>query len=210
MRLWLEAREQCWEALISSLLPWSPSTLLPLQGPGGLKLRQHEVSRDRLAVWAVWGIKSQKTGHWDKTWGTAKSQGQESKCKNTHPSAVCEQEKKLEVRDQVGQSSKEAAAAGKSLQSCPTLCDPIDCSPPGSPVPGILQARTQEWVAISFSNAWKWKVKVKSLSRVCLLVWRKSRRILGGCPKGWRIATDHPDRLSGMAMSNRQKALTVP
>ena len=60
------------------------------------------------------------------------------------------------------------AAAAKSLQSCPTLCDPIDGSPPGSPVPGILQARTLEWVAISFSNAWKWKVKVKSLSRV----WR--------------------------------------
>ena len=55
-----------------------------------------------------------------------------------------------------------AAAAAKSLQSCPTLCDPIDGSPPGSPVPRILQARTLEWVAISFSNAWKWKVKVKS------------------------------------------------
>ena len=62
-----------------------------------------------------------------------------------------------------------AAPAAKSLQSCPTLCDPIDGSPPGSPVPGILQARTLEWVAISFSNAWKWKVKVKSLSRVRLL-----------------------------------------
>jgi len=59
--------------------------------------------------------------------------------------------------------------AAKSLQSCPTLCDPIDGSPPGSPVPGILQARTLEWVAISFSNAWKWKVKGKSLSRVRLL-----------------------------------------
>ena len=56
----------------------------------------------------------------------------------------------------------------KSLQSCPTLCDPIDSSPPGSPVLGILQARTLEWVAISFSNAWKWKVKVKLLSRVRL------------------------------------------
>ena len=54
----------------------------------------------------------------------------------------------------------------KSLQSCPTLCDPVDGSPPGSPIPGILQARTLEWVAISFSNAWKWKVKVKSLSPV--------------------------------------------
>ena len=61
-----------------------------------------------------------------------------------------------------------AAAAAKSLQSCPTLCDPIDGNPPGSPVPGILQSRTLEWVAISFSNAWKWKVKVKSLSRVRL------------------------------------------
>ena len=63
-----------------------------------------------------------------------------------------------------------AAVAAKSLQSCPTLCDPIDGSTPGSPVPGILQARTLEWVAISFSNAWKWKVKVKLLSRVRLLV----------------------------------------
>ena len=62
-----------------------------------------------------------------------------------------------------------AAATAKLLQSCPTLCDPIDGSPPGSPVPGILQARTLEWVAISFSNAGKWKVKVKSLSRVRLL-----------------------------------------
>ena len=61
-----------------------------------------------------------------------------------------------------------AAAATKSLQSCPTLCDPIDSSPPGFPIPGILQARTLEWVAISFSNAWKWNVKVKSLSRVWL------------------------------------------
>ena len=62
-----------------------------------------------------------------------------------------------------------AAVAAKSLQSCPTLCDPIDGSPPGSPVPGIVQARTLEWVAISFSNAWKWKMKVKSLSCVRLL-----------------------------------------
>ena len=60
------------------------------------------------------------------------------------------------------------AAAAKLLQSCPTLCDPIDGSPPGSPIPGILQARILEWVDISFSNAWKWKVKVKSLSRVRL------------------------------------------
>ena len=62
------------------------------------------------------------------------------------------------------------AAAAKLLQSCPTLWDPIDGSPPGSPVPGILQARTLEWIAVSFSNAWKWKVKVKSLGCVWLLV----------------------------------------
>ena len=62
-------------------------------------------------------------------------------------------------------SHSAAAAAAKSLQPWPTLGDPIDGSPPGSPVPGILQAGTLEWVAISFSNAWKWQVKVKSLSR---------------------------------------------
>ena len=73
-----------------------------------------------------------------------------------------------------------AAAAAKSLQSCPTLCNPIDSSPPGSALPGILQARTLEWVAISFSNAWKWKVKVKSLSRVWLLVtaWTAAYQVL--------------------------------
>ena len=60
------------------------------------------------------------------------------------------------------------AAAAKSRQLCPTLCDPIDGSPPGSAVPGILQARTLEWIAISFSSAWKWKVKVKSFSHVGL------------------------------------------
>ena len=62
-----------------------------------------------------------------------------------------------------------SAAAAKSLQSCPTLCNPTDSSQLGSPVPGIVQARTLEWVALSFSNAWKWKVKVKLLSHVWLL-----------------------------------------
>ena len=62
-----------------------------------------------------------------------------------------------------------AAAAAKLLQSCLTLCNPTDGSPSGCPVPGILQARTLEWIAISFSSAWKWKVKVKSLSHVWLL-----------------------------------------
>ena len=76
----------------------------------------------------------------------------------------------MSARDQIQVvTPAAAAAAAKSLQSCPTLCDPIDGSPPGFPVPGILQARTLEWVAISFSNAWKWKVKVKSLSRIRLL-----------------------------------------
>ena len=75
-------------------------------------------------------------------------------------SKVSQKQKKKQI------SYINAAAAAKSLRSCPTLCDPMDGSPPGSPVPGILQARTLEWVAISFSNAWKWKVKVKSLSRV--------------------------------------------
>ena len=69
-------------------------------------------------------------------------------------------------KDRVGSyRGEDTAAAAKSLQSCPTLCDPIDGSPPGSTIPGILQARTLEWVVISFSNAWKWKVKGKSLSR---------------------------------------------
>ena len=67
-----------------------------------------------------------------------------------------------------GIRSTAAAAAAKSFQSCLTLCDSIDGSPPGSPIPGILQAGTLEWVVISFSNAWKWKVK--SLSRVWLVV----------------------------------------
>ena len=61
-----------------------------------------------------------------------------------------------------------ATAAAKSLQLCPTLFDPIDCSPPGYTLPGILLARTLEWAAISFSNAWRWKVKAQSLSHVRL------------------------------------------
>ena len=77
-----------------------------------------------------------------------------------------------------GESLCKDAAAAKSLQSCPTLCNPIDGSPPGSAVPGILQARTLEWVAVSFSNAWKWKVKGKSLSHVQLFVtpWTAARQ----------------------------------
>ena len=78
-----------------------------------------------------------------------------------------------------------AAAAAKLLQSCPTLCDPIDSSPPGSADPGILQARTLEWVAISFSSAWKWKVKVKSLSRVQLLAIPWTAAYQAPLPKGF-------------------------
>ena len=79
-----------------------------------------------------------------------------------------------------------SAAAAKSLQSCLTLCDPIDGSPPGSPVPGTLQARTLEWVAISFSNAWTWKVKGKLLSRVRLFA------------TPWTVAWDFPGKSTGV------------
>ena len=72
------------------------------------------------------------------------------------------------IKNTVASKCLVAAAAAKSIQSCRTLCDPIEGSPRGSPVPRILQGRTLEWVAMSFSNAWKWKVKVKSLSRVWL------------------------------------------
>ena len=78
-----------------------------------------------------------------------------------------------------------AAAAAKSLQSCPTLWDPTDGSPPGSPVPGILQARTLEWVAIAFSNAWKWKVKVKSLSCFRLLATPRTAAYQAPPPMGF-------------------------
>ena len=83
-------------------------------------------------------------------------------------------------------SQLSVAAAAKSLQSCPTLCDPIDGRPPGSPVPGILQSRTWEWVAISFSNAWKWKMKVKSLSRVRLFATL------------WTAAYQAPGKITGV------------
>ena len=79
-----------------------------------------------------------------------------------HPNFLCSDLRNIIL----GKDILTHAAAAKSLQSCPTLCDPIDGSPPGSPVPGILQARTLEWAAISFSNAQKWKVKVNSFSPV--------------------------------------------
>ena len=83
-------------------------------------------------------------------------------CKNYH---VMLQRKRIEANNASSIAYfTSAAAAAKSLQSCPTLCDPIDGSPLGSSVPDVLQARILWWVVISFSNAWKWKVKVKSLS----------------------------------------------
>ena len=86
-----------------------------------------------------------------------------------------------------------AAAAAKLLPSCPTLCDPIDGSPPGSPVPGILQARTLEWVAISSSNAWKWKVKVGSH-----WVVSDSQRPLGLQPTRLLRPWDFPGKSTGV------------
>ena len=96
------------------------------------------------------------------------------------------------IMDQIRPSAAAAAAAAKSLQSCPTLYDQVDGSPPGSPIPGILQARTLEWVTISFSNAWKWKVKVKSLSCVQLLAtpWTAAYQ----APPSW----DFPGKSTGV------------
>ena len=93
---------------------------------------------------------------------------------------------------------KATAAAAKSLQSCSTLCDPIDGSPPSSPVPGILQARTLEWVTISFSSAWKWKVKVKSLSRVQLLATPWTLTIVFLPPNQVSLNSLKPSRLLSM------------
>ena len=110
-----------------------------------------------------------------------------------------------------------AAAAAKSLQSCLTLCDLIDGSPPGSPVPGVLQARTLEWVAISFSNAWKWKVKVKSLSHVRLLAtpWTTAHQAppsMGfsrqGYWSGMPLPSPHP--FLGHAYSSGTRTLGFP
>jgi len=113
-------------------------------------------------------------------------------------------------------SAAAAAAAAKSLQSCPTLCDPIDSSPPGSAVSGILQARTLEWVAISFSNAWNWKVKVKSLSRVWLLVtpWTAAHQAppsMGFSKQEYwsGVPLSSPRKTSNSALLTTPKPLTV-
>ena len=101
---------------------------------------------------------------------------------------------------------KYAAAAAKLLQSCPTLCNPRDGSLPGSPVPGILQARTLEWVAISFSNAWKWKVKVKLLSHVRLLVtpWTAAYKALPS------MGFSRQEYWSGVPLPSPRRKYSIP
>ena len=114
------------------------------------EVRKRKGSKIRLNTYRRKSIKDKGT-IWDKTiYKTRKT--------------VINLDSILKCRDITLPTGQYAAADAKSLQSWPTLCNPIDGSPPGSPVPGILQARTLEWVAISFSNAWNWKVKVKSLS----------------------------------------------
>ena len=99
-----------------------------------------------------------------------------------------------------------AAAAAKSLQSCPALCDPRDGSPPGSPVPGILKARTLEWVAISFSSAWKWKVKVKSLRCVWLLATPWTAAYQAPLSMGF----SRQECWSGVLLPSPWKSVTLP
>ena len=99
-----------------------------------------------------------------------------------------------------------AAAAAKSLQLCPTLCDPIDSRPQGSSVPGILQARTLEWVAISFSNAWKWKVKVKSLSRAQLFATPWTAAYQASLSMGF----SRHEYWSGVLLSTKYLPLGIP
>ena len=100
--------------------------------------------------------------------------------------------------------TKLLTTTAKSLQSCSTLCDPIDSSPPGSAIPGILQARILEWVAISFSNAWKIKVKVKSLSHVWLLAtpWTAAHQAPPSMDLPWQ------EYWSGVPLPSSTKLLT--
>ena len=108
-----------------------------------------------------------------------------------------------------------ATAAAKSLQSCPTLCDPIDGRPPGSPVPGILQARTLEWVAISFSNAGKWKVKVKLLRHVRLFVtpWTAANQAppsMGFSRQEYWSGVPFPSLMTNLDSILKSKDITLP
>ena len=110
--------------------------------------------------WGKWKLREKETKTSGKSKEREEPKGLQGKKKKNHYTKP--QKKELCIV----RKATAAAAAAKSLQSCPTACDSMDRSPPGSPVPEIFQVRTLEWVAISFSNAWKWKVKVKSLSRV--------------------------------------------
>ena len=125
-----------------------------------------EISEREIKEWIPFTIATKKT----KCLGTnlPKEIKEPYRAKDRAPMKEIKGNTRRHPRSRVEESMlwKWLFAFAKSLQSCPTLCDPIDGSPPGSPAPGILQGRTLEWVAISFSNAWKWKVKLKSLSRV--------------------------------------------
>ena len=146
----------------SQSLLWAKLCWLPVQGPWA-RNRQTTVIPDKLTAKLNFTIidftlatSDWKRGlHW-RYWQDVKM---EASLKDLE----------LRITDITEPGPYAAAAAAKLLQSCPTLCNPIDSSPPGSPVPGILKARVLEWVAISFFNVWQWKVKVKSLSRVRLL-----------------------------------------
>ena len=135
-------------------------------------LGQEDSLKKDLATYSTilaWNISSTEEpgGIWSTGWQRVRLNW--SSLANTHQ-AWLSTRFTISLRGKAGHPfNKVPAAAAKLLQSCPTLCDPIDGSPPVSPVPGVLQARILEWVAISFSNAWKWKVKVKLLSRVQLL-----------------------------------------
>ena len=149
---------------------WPPDTKSQLIGKdldAGKDWGQEEngVTEDEMVGWHHW-----LNGHeFEQTPGDGEGQGI-LECCSLWGHKESDTTEQLNNNNFILQSQIKSAAAAKSLQSCPTLFDPTDGSPPGSPIPGILQARTLEWVAISFSNEWKWKVKAKSLSRVQLAV----------------------------------------
>ena len=169
-----------WQIWIPSLIFWSRSWLMvDTTGDDHTKWSQKDrqtlcaitymgnlrCNTDELIDETETGSQAWRTGLWLlEQRGGVEWESVDSRCRLLHrewmdnKASLCTQETISNINH--------AAAASKSLQSCRTLCDPIDGSAPGSPVSGILQARTLEWVAISFSNALKWKVKVKSLSRV--------------------------------------------
>ena len=168
----------------SSTLAWKiPQTEEPdrLQSMGLLRVRHDWVTSLSLFTFMHWRRKWQPTPvflpgesqrQWAPVYGVAQSRTWLKRLSSSSSSNICiifYGRKKSSKEFLLLFYTAAAATAAKSLQSCPTLCDPIDASPLGSSVPGILQARILEWAAISFSNAWKWKVKVKSLSHAQLL-----------------------------------------